>query len=377
MKNIRRGLGKGLGMGYKNIAPMDGHIHSLSAKGVKTYSKKKLAKAFSDFNVIGIHTGKNLQNPKDKGFAIETKDEYSDEKMTNAIFDRIPEAKNVQAIRNMAKGYYYSVLFAKGKKHTGKEKERYLADYKTYNIYRLERWAETDTDEEFGYNLRKTELYLVPEDEEEEFGEFMADQYGYQDYNNKIDLHKLGTMKGSEIMEIAHQYHAERKKTTKYLDAKGKKSKSIVFDREGNFVSVNKTKLKKQEDYGYYIIDNGLIHFFDDDKNYEKSKIYTGKAYPLGKDLKSKHFLKKLNAKGFKSGDVVYYKDDPDKNPYLVYDDSKDVEVSLTLQDYPDTEQDYYTKTNKIKKFEGKDLIKAKKKLNKISDEILFPEVEK
>jgi len=37
MKNIRRGLGKGLGTGYKNLAPMDSHIHSLSAKGQKTY----------------------------------------------------------------------------------------------------------------------------------------------------------------------------------------------------------------------------------------------------------------------------------------------------------------------------------------------------
>ena len=35
-KMIRKGLGKGLGMGYKNIAPMDSHIHSLSAKGQKT-----------------------------------------------------------------------------------------------------------------------------------------------------------------------------------------------------------------------------------------------------------------------------------------------------------------------------------------------------
>lgn len=34
--NTRRGLGKGLGTGYYNIAPMDSHIHSLSAKGMKT-----------------------------------------------------------------------------------------------------------------------------------------------------------------------------------------------------------------------------------------------------------------------------------------------------------------------------------------------------
>jgi len=36
---MRRGLGKGLGMGYKNIAPLDSHIHSLSAKGVSSWKK--------------------------------------------------------------------------------------------------------------------------------------------------------------------------------------------------------------------------------------------------------------------------------------------------------------------------------------------------
>ena len=36
---MRRGLGRGLGTGYKNLAPMDSHIHSLSAKGIKTLVK--------------------------------------------------------------------------------------------------------------------------------------------------------------------------------------------------------------------------------------------------------------------------------------------------------------------------------------------------
>ena len=35
--NTRKGMGKGLGTGYKNLAPMDAHIHSLSAKGVVTF----------------------------------------------------------------------------------------------------------------------------------------------------------------------------------------------------------------------------------------------------------------------------------------------------------------------------------------------------
>lgn len=34
--NSRKGLGKGLGVGYKNLAPLDPHIHSLSARGIKS-----------------------------------------------------------------------------------------------------------------------------------------------------------------------------------------------------------------------------------------------------------------------------------------------------------------------------------------------------
>lgn len=44
----RKGLGKGLGMGYKNLVPMDAHIHSLSAKGVKT----KYAVVYRDTNYL-------------------------------------------------------------------------------------------------------------------------------------------------------------------------------------------------------------------------------------------------------------------------------------------------------------------------------------
>jgi len=48
---IRKGLGKGLGTGYKNLAPMDSHIHSLSAKGVKSQALMMTKKAYADINM--------------------------------------------------------------------------------------------------------------------------------------------------------------------------------------------------------------------------------------------------------------------------------------------------------------------------------------
>lgn len=39
MKNTRLGLGRGMGCGYKNLVPKDPFVHSMSAKGVKTWKK--------------------------------------------------------------------------------------------------------------------------------------------------------------------------------------------------------------------------------------------------------------------------------------------------------------------------------------------------
>jgi hypothetical protein len=55
-----------------------------------------------------------------------------------------------------------------------------------------------------------------------------------------------------------------------------------------------------------------------------------------------------------KSGDYVYYKNDPTRTKYQVYAVYNKNEVSLGLEDYPDVEQDNLT--NK------KDIIKIKKK---------------
>lgn len=58
----RKGLGKGLGQGYKNIAPMDSYVHSMSAQGIKTleidratYGKlnPKLAKDLREYRLKG------------------------------------------------------------------------------------------------------------------------------------------------------------------------------------------------------------------------------------------------------------------------------------------------------------------------------------
>ena len=48
----------------------------------------------------------------------------------------------------------------------------------------------------------------------------------------------------------------------------------ITFSDDGSkFIKVDKRKLIKHDRYGYYLVYNGLIHYFDHNKNYEESKF--------------------------------------------------------------------------------------------------------
>lgn len=48
--------------------------------------------------------------------------------------------------------------------------------------------------------------------------------------------------------------------------------------------------------------------------------------------------------------EVVYFVDDPDREPYLVHHDKGDL-VTLGLLDYPDCEQDFYVPRDVIRPF--------------------------
>jgi hypothetical protein len=51
--------------------------------------------------------------------------------------------------------------------------------------------------------------------------------------------------------------------------------KPIIFDQQSRIIHLDKRYLKKHGDYGYYMIIAGLIHYFDKNKKYETSKIYS------------------------------------------------------------------------------------------------------
>ena len=56
---MRQNLGIGKGKGYYNLIPIDSHIHSLSAKGVKTRKRQ--------MRNVAIGNSLSVLNNKDRG----------------------------------------------------------------------------------------------------------------------------------------------------------------------------------------------------------------------------------------------------------------------------------------------------------------------
>ena len=67
---------------------------------------------------------------------------------------------------------------------------------------------------------------------------------------------------------------------------------------------------------------------------------------------------------------VVYFVDDMDREPYLIHYETENGDYVLGLKDYPDTEQDFETPRELVRRFATKEeevvaKIKIAKKLNK------------
>jgi len=52
-------------------------------------------------------------------------------------------------------------------------------------------------------------IILVPVDKEEEFNEIMADDYGYQDYNYKVNYKKIGVFDEEQLLSLKQQIESE------------------------------------------------------------------------------------------------------------------------------------------------------------------------
>lgn len=197
---MRKGLGLNRGRGYYNLVPQDHIVHSLSAKGVKTnYKDREVVKQACGY------VFKDNKCPKCGAMFNQLHSHY--------LMCPKCEDKKEKAI-GLAK--LSGDFWAKGDK----------PDFKRYDVYRLRRFSENADDEERGsHQVGKEEFFVVPEDEADDFGEYMANEYGSQDYNNKIDLDELAkNVTGEDLKEICKTYKSKKRKQEPKEEPKGKRA---------------------------------------------------------------------------------------------------------------------------------------------------------
>jgi len=113
---IRKGYGIGKGMGYKNLMPMDAHIHSLSAKGQKTKynvtavalnrkTKKQIGKARTE--LIDVKKNQLFKDVKNKEDVKETYEAFWD---INPYSEEVVKVIDINAkAKKIGKKYYKKV----------------------------------------------------------------------------------------------------------------------------------------------------------------------------------------------------------------------------------------------------------------------------
>lgn len=81
-----------------------------------------------------------------------------------------------------------------------------MVEFYTWNIYREIR--ETGCVFEDGSDTRKSkeEILLIPDEKEEEYGEYCAEEYGNQDYSYQFSSKKIARLDHDEIMELAYKW---------------------------------------------------------------------------------------------------------------------------------------------------------------------------
>jgi hypothetical protein len=113
---MRKGLGKGLGQGYYNIAPMDSHIHSLSARGYKSIYLVKMKHKTALLNALdraNVGASVDLKNRED-GFGLVSVLEVTRQKgKGKQVLERWAKQGKVIKVRPVVPEHD---LLAKGKK---------------------------------------------------------------------------------------------------------------------------------------------------------------------------------------------------------------------------------------------------------------------
>ena len=258
----RKGLGIGMGMGYKNLVPLDPYIHSLSAKGVRTYAVTGTGFAFQ-------HEVK----ARDKKEAIKKVDKVLDGELT-----RLEQAGGeVEVWRVKAKG----------------KKKQLIAD--TIKNPPARKFLARDTKGKYGYatiNMadlmfrKEGEFYVLPNKEMVNWRNFDAvdkaiKQYITDKHYEKYAEEELQGLKsgyeGDELFQVKKYvrigtkiYEHYSPEQAKYNDIKKGKHK------------INSLKLSENQAYGEK--PKYESYYEKDVRSFDKKEIYRkGIKDPLAK----------------------------------------------------------------------------------------------
>jgi hypothetical protein len=157
---MRRGMGFGRGCGYYNMAPMDSHIHSLSAKGVKTsvtypYVVNKIKQMKMDDKhklMLGLAYGvagedlrnldyksETVQNPELAKEMVKEIKFYNDfdYRKVNAALDKVSDdLMSIKVGRESSPVIYLELPYWESQKYKPKKENRKLTDAEVQDIYK-------------------------------------------------------------------------------------------------------------------------------------------------------------------------------------------------------------------------------------------------
>jgi len=319
MKNTRRGLGKGLGTGYKNLAPMDSHIHSLSAKGVKSlHIEPTYVPRGSGNNPYG---GKRDLHYKIKewGFIFPTKEsaeKYADEHI-EINGGEIIEKKNLNA---KGDDRYLMTKKISGEDLTRKQAKDFLIS-KGYDKIKVSRLS--DDSLMVSYDIAKRRKDLSAKGKESRFDRFVHDQI---DEWSDIEI--------EEQDKLIEKYEKERDvigwtsdgKVTTEMKKILEKEENIVFE-DGDFsdeLFAKSKKITKPKKERYL----GSLRYQYGNKARELSrKLFDKNIEDLTTEeeydtlFRKLHSSGNLNAKGISKAKVFYSKKHQTELPKALYDD--------------------------------------------------------
>jgi len=300
MKNVRKGLGKGLGMGYKNILPLDSHIHSLSAKGI---SSKVIS-------LVRVPYGKKDTPKKDREYIHQLGSSPVGTIKEWKAFGKKSGVDKLHVIDG--DDYFYVDIDAKGsKKRTDIKKYKKIikwgfedypdATHVAINLDNLDDWDFFNAKENPSLveEYKNTKPYIVVSKKE----------------------FKKNSLNAKRKLEEVYEHYSEEELKDLYFDANSKEKRRITLELKRRL-----GQKKPLENWQYWAKGKNynMMKEIDQLEKMAEKEISESRYYPENQKIALKRFFKQARTLVSKKGSVGIKGsredyDEPIKNPNDLY----------------------------------------------------------